>query len=250
MRTTQDYSKATLANKKVSELYPHAYLDDRIHKVTLLLPITAESYLDVGCSDGTVTKYLADKLQARERCGLDVANVSQAKNKGITAEELDLNQDLPFPYPSDHFNVVTCLDTLEHVFNTDFVVSEIFRVLRPSGAAIISVPRTDSLVNILLLIMGFQMMSGSSSLERNYGAFSDNRISGHLSHFTKRALVEICQFHGFKVTTYVEATAVGAWFGDLVAVNNKIGLKNRLLGKIISKIPIKKEISIIKVVKK
>lgn len=244
----KQYSKPTHVNKDLSERYPHDYIDDRIVKVSELLPHTKDaSYLDIGCSNGTVTAHLANVIGTQRIYGIDVANIAQAKKKGIQAQEHDLNSDQKMPFKKNQFDIITCLDTLEHIYNTDHLIQEIERVLKPGGTAVISVPRTDSLVNIGLLLLGFQLFSGSSSLERNYGAFSNNRVSGHMAHFTKKALYEICQHHGLEVVEYAEASFAGAWLGDQQTVTGSVDWKKKLIATLIRMIPFKKEISIVAV---
>ena len=42
--------------------------------------------------------------------------------------------------PSDSFDSVLCNQVLEHVFNPDYFLSEIHRVLKPSGKLLLTVP--------------------------------------------------------------------------------------------------------------
>ena len=52
-----------------------------------------------------------------------------------------LSPDSPrTPYPDGHFDLVLCLDVLEHVYDDAAVIGELFRLLRPGGAAFISTP--------------------------------------------------------------------------------------------------------------
>lgn len=46
----------------------------------------------------------------------------------------------PFPYESNTFDVIYSKSVIEHVFNTDNFVKEIYRVLKPNGIAIIMCP--------------------------------------------------------------------------------------------------------------
>ena len=45
-----------------------------------------------------------------------------------------------FPFESEQFDSVLCNQVLEHVFNPDFFISEISRVLKPSGKLLLFVP--------------------------------------------------------------------------------------------------------------
>lgn len=51
----------------------------------------------------------------------------------------DLNT-FPYPFPNDRFDVLLCRHVLEHLDETDKVMEEFFRILKPGGEAIIEVP--------------------------------------------------------------------------------------------------------------
>jgi SAM-dependent methyltransferase len=83
--------------------------------------------LDVGSLDvnGCVRDLFADYTGLDMRAGRNVDVVAEA-----TA----------IPYPTDTFDVVTCLEMLEHCASPFEAVAEMRRVLRPGGALVITVP--------------------------------------------------------------------------------------------------------------
>ncbi len=243
-------SKPSLVNKKLSEQYPHDYIDDRIKTaMTLVEKNPTAKYLDVGCSNGVVALEIAKVIGTKDVHGVDIANIADAKKRGVKGIEVDLNEDIPLPYPDKTFDVITCFDTLEHVYNTDYVVKEIRRILKDNGYAIVIVPRTDSLINVILLALGYQMMTADCSLERNYGNVSANRLSGHMAHFTKKAIKEMLEYHKFKIIKYKEASTLGAWLGDQKALGHKVSLFKKLAFTAYQSFPFKKEACVLKVKK-
>ena len=53
-----------------------------------------------------------------------------------------VNMEEPFPFNDASFDVVTCLEGIEHVLDGYHLLSEMIRVLRPGGTALISTPNT------------------------------------------------------------------------------------------------------------
>ena len=51
-----------------------------------------------------------------------------------------INIDQRFPCPDESFDSILSMNTLEHVFNTDFLLAEMYRVLKPSGTLVAAVP--------------------------------------------------------------------------------------------------------------
>ncbi len=46
----------------------------------------------------------------------------------------------PLPFRNDTFSAVTCLDVLEHLDDDEFLLSEMYRVCKPGGNLVITVP--------------------------------------------------------------------------------------------------------------
>lgn len=92
--------------------------------------------LDVGCGGGFTCETLAKKgakVSGIDRAGrlIDVAN-AHAQAQGLSiAYHKGNGEALPFEEAS--FDVVTCFDVLEHVYDLARILSEIQRVLKPGG---------------------------------------------------------------------------------------------------------------------
>jgi ubiquinone/menaquinone biosynthesis C-methylase UbiE len=243
-------TKPTKVNRELSEEFPHDYIDDRIKKSMKLCDKRPDAkYLDIGCSNGRVALEIAKAIGTTDIHGIDVANLADANQRGVKAIYADLNTDDKLPYEDNSFDVITCFDTIEHVYNTDHVVREMKRILKPDGYAIVIVPRTDSLMNIILLTLGYQMMTADCSLEKSYGHMSENRLSGHMAHFTKRAIKEMVTRYGFKIEKYTEASTMGAFLGDQEALGHKVNPIKKLIVKSYMLLPFKKEACILKLKK-
>ncbi len=93
--------------------------------------------LDLGCGTGSNIKTL-------EAYGLVFGADSSrlalklAKDKNIKRLEVANAEELPFG--NVVFDIVVCLDVLEHILNDKKVVDEVFRVLKPGGLLVLTVP--------------------------------------------------------------------------------------------------------------
>ncbi len=116
--------------------------------------------LDIGCWDGSRTLTRGRALGADRLLGVEVYDgpADQAAARGIDVARVDLEGD-PLPFPDGSVDVVVCNQVLEHLKNIWLPMSEMHRVLRPGGHALLSVPNLGSLHNRLLLALGRQPTS-------------------------------------------------------------------------------------------
>jgi SAM-dependent methyltransferase len=100
--------------------------------------------LDVGSSTGTNLRMLRSEGFANFQ-GVDISPESKrfCESKGLGSVRLGSILDLP--YPSDSFDLVLATDVIEHVDDDLTALSEIQRILRPGGFALITVPAFQSL---------------------------------------------------------------------------------------------------------
>ena len=195
-------SPLTLDNQKIWESIPQHFVDRRVEMILEMLPRlgAGAKLLDIGCLDGTLTRLYAAAIGTDRICGIDVALAEGARQNGVDVSEFDLNNRARLPYPDASFDVIVCIETLEHLYPTDHLVAEIHRMLAPGGTAIIDVPRLDSFLNIGLLTLGFQPPGIECSRDRRYGSINrDSVLTGHVAYFTRRALLELLVDKGFRI---------------------------------------------------
>lgn len=108
----------------------------------LLAPILTildqAKFLDIGCGTGMM---MQDFSKYGSVFGVDgsVRALSYCVKRGLSSVvAVDLNSNLPFS--DEQFDVVTMLDTLEHLDDDFLVLNEIHRVLKPGGCFVVTVP--------------------------------------------------------------------------------------------------------------
>lgn len=168
--------------------------------LTILNGFKGENLLDIGCGDGTFGGIIKKRLKLKKVYGIDIAKqaVSEARRKGILAYCLDVDtQSLPFKKQS--INVVYCGELIEHLFDPDHLLEEIYRVLKKEGFLILTTPNLASWYNRLLLLFGFQPFFTDFSLKNSVGHPFAIEPTGHLMVGTIKAIEDLFQIHKFKI---------------------------------------------------
>lgn len=187
------------------ERYATFFLDDRIKKVfRILSQLKAQKhFLDIGCGDGSLSLFFKEALGDTEVYGIDTSSsaVESAKQKGINAVTLDLNVST-LPFENNFFEVVFAGEIIEHLFDPDLMLEEIWRVLAPGGTLVITTPNLACWHSRLLLLAGFQPYNVPVSLR--FWSAGKLFVSGptgreHIRFFTPRALRALLKEHHFTI---------------------------------------------------
>jgi SAM-dependent methyltransferase len=96
--------------------------------------------LDAGAGEGALTRRIVDLGYQVEACDL---NPPRFKAEDIDCREVDLNRDLP--YADGYSDLVSCVETIEHLRDPWKAVSEFGRVLSPGGHLVLTTPNVLSL---------------------------------------------------------------------------------------------------------
>ncbi len=114
----------------------------------------------------------------------------------LTLEIGDLNRSLP--YPSSSFDLITCIEGLEHLENPFNAVREFYRLLKPGGKVILSLPNYLNIERRLkFLITGlFSKIPSPRKLGKER---FEHLWMLHLSPLTYPILKLIMEHSGFKI---------------------------------------------------
>jgi ubiquinone/menaquinone biosynthesis C-methylase UbiE len=137
----------------------------------------ADRALDLGVGDGRV----ATGIKASKLVGADVSQVAldRARARVPDAELVLVEPDEPLPFADNEFDLVTCIETLEHVRDVQLALSEIRRVLRPGGRLALTTP--------------------VSSRWRVLFRGVEHPFSPHIRAFSRRSLRTTLETMGFQV---------------------------------------------------
>jgi len=191
-----DFKKYYVENKTYI-----THTDARLNKIIQLIgKYKPHRILDIGCGDGYLTNILSEEYPQAALYGIDV----YPKHKKFKGEYKKGDITEALPYKNGQFDCIVLGEVIEHVPNPDFVLREIYRVLKKNGYLIISTPNLASWANRILLLFGIQPLFTETSSEVVLGRYlsilgQGGKVQGHLKVFTYKSLEEILVKERFSV---------------------------------------------------
>lgn len=169
--------------------------------------------LDLGCGDG----FLMQELRKNNNTvvGIDIASkaLEKAQKRGLNVFDLDLNTNWSKGM-EEHFDSIVAGEIIEHIFDTDLFLKNIYKVLKKNGTLILSTPNIASLARRIMLLLGI-----NPHIEVTARAYD----AGHIRYFTFKSLKKLLEENGFKVINFTS---------DSVNFDNKANIKSQLLADI------------------
>lgn len=144
------------------EIYTHHHAHSRERGFSILkeergallkeLVGKGKKVLDMGCRDGTLTKYF---IEGNQVLGLDIDQntLNEAAKLGIETKIVDLNGEW-LELNGRKFDVIVAGEVLEHLYYPEKVAARTAEHLLPGGQFIGSVPNAFSLKNRLRYLFG------------------------------------------------------------------------------------------------
>ncbi len=121
------------------ETSPHRW---RSHKDALLRHKQSGTLLDLGCSSGAFLEFL--KGDSWKLYGIEMSATVAQRASARTGAEVFVGDILNAPFPRESFDVITCFDVLEHLYEPLQVMTKVREWLKPGGIFYVQVPNVDS----------------------------------------------------------------------------------------------------------
>ncbi len=156
-----------------------------------------EKVLDVGCGDATTYhRQLLGIVQQLFGVDVSLKAVEQARRVGLKASAVTFDSEA-LPFEDNFFDGATCVEVLEHLFDPLFTAKEIYRVLKPGGCLVASVPNFG--------YFGDRMEALLRARVRNSAIdWVNNPFAGaHIRFFNLRTFKQLLRMAGFEVVEVI-----------------------------------------------
>jgi 2-polyprenyl-3-methyl-5-hydroxy-6-metoxy-1,4-benzoquinol methylase len=167
-----------------------------------LLPKRTGRVLEVGCGRGGTLAWLKATGRARWVVGIelfaDAAAVARTKLDELHEGDVDQHIDILAP---GSFDLILCLDVLEHLVDPWATLRRLQSLLRPGGQLIASLPniRHHSVV-LPLLLTGKWRYETAGIMDRT-----------HLRFFSRATAIDLLQQAGLQLADELSTYAWGSW---------------------------------------
>jgi 2-polyprenyl-3-methyl-5-hydroxy-6-metoxy-1,4-benzoquinol methylase len=145
--------------------------------------------LDFGSGTGFLTQQLNGTKRFATVTAADLMPRPASLGENIAWIEADLNE--PLPYDGASFDVIVSAEVIEHLENPRFVAREMFRLLRPGGALLLTTPNNESWRSLLSLLA-----------RSHHVAFGDGSYPAHITPLLRIDLQRILAEAGFCTLTF------------------------------------------------
>lgn len=203
----------------VIDLFPDEIKSGTIHEhysSYLLILKTVMSYpdsdkktkiLDVGAGSGIITMALQNMGHSvtavdtwaeygenfENQSGINDDIINRLETNGVKTIPCDIEKD-SLPFDDNCFDMVLCLDVIEHLHNSPKkVLAETRRVLRPGGKLILTTPNLATLKNRLYMLFGRSVYTDMDYWYNNEPFF------GHVREYTVGEVKSILKQQQFNI---------------------------------------------------
>ena len=156
-------------------LSTNAILQSVIEKIRTTSPRVRGKYLDIGAGHGALIQLVSREFDVdATACDYtsDLMRVPQIK-----VNIVDLNREA-LPYADATFDLITCTEVIEHLEHYRQTFREIFRILKPGGAFIVTTPNILNLRSrIRYLLFGFFSLFGPLHLREQQRYLTGGHIN-------------------------------------------------------------------------
>ncbi|MHB8759491.1 MAG: class I SAM-dependent methyltransferase [Thiobacillus sp.] len=176
------------------------------------IPFFSESVLEIGCGTGATLAWLKDSGRCKSTSGIElVAQQAEIAEKVVDRVIQGSVDDIDLASWTEHFDLILCLDVLEHLNDPWGLVGKLHGLLKPGGRLVASIPNIRHIsVLVPLLFRGEWVYKERGILDKT-----------HLRFFTRKSAIELATCSGL---TLISVHELGLKNKSISSKANKITL--------------------------
>ncbi len=189
------------------------YFDHARREIEPLLPPFAARVLEVGCGTGATLQWLNQTGRCSHTTGIELfapaAELAQGRLDSLHVGDAERLVQQAFAPAS--FDLVLCLDVLEHLLDPWAFMAQVQTLLAPGGCVVASIPNVrHARVVLPLLLQGRWQYADAGQLDRT-----------HLRFFTRHTALQLMQPPGLQLQQ---------WLRRMPPAGSRSGIFNTLTG--------------------
>lgn len=176
------------------------------------IPRFSESVLEIGCGTGTTLAWLKASGRCKSTTGIElVAQQAECAARVVDRVIQGSIEAIDLAPLTEHFDLILCLDVLEHLNDPWALIERLSRLLKPGGRLVASIPNIRHIsVLVPLLFQGEWTYSERGILDKT-----------HLRFFTKKSAIHLVTCSGLMMVCVKE---LGLQSKSISSVLNKLTL--------------------------
>ena len=162
---------------------------DLYETVDTALAKNGKKLLDVGCGNGILMEMVKDRAEDVYGCDISETATRAALSREMMSVCADLNSGY-LPYRNDSFEIITCIEVIEHILDPLKLLKELYRILCTNGYLVLTTPNIRYFKHLSTLLFK--------------GTFPHTTTDtfvwggGHLHYFTRNDLTFLLKRAGFR----------------------------------------------------
>lgn len=120
-----------------------------LKRMAVTAPLCTGNVLEIGCANGDLSVFIASYGARHYGVDIDPVAIDLARHKvaklGIDTCSFQVGNGYSLNLPDQYFDTVVVAEVLEHVDDPKLIIKEAYRVCKPGGKVIISVPNRYSI---------------------------------------------------------------------------------------------------------
>jgi len=189
----------------------HRYFQNARTEIAPLLRGNAKKVLEIGCGAGATLHWLKSTDRCESAYGIELFHepARTARHYADHVEVGDAEHLIDASFPEIAFDLILCLDVVEHMVDPWAFVSKLHRRMAPGGTVILSIPNVRHVsVIVPLVLLGRWRYREDGILDRT-----------HLRFFTRESAFALAA---------TPPLSIDRWLQSMPAASSTIGILNRL----------------------